>query len=236
MFLIRMLFRRALFVPLMAVVAVAVPYFMHAPDPFGPLKNAFASNAAAVPTKKAPPTVAVDAAGFVEREEAPVADLGFPKTEVAPVMKANEAFNLDMSINQIIQRWPRVSTGMAELELFGYRVPLVTGIEEHDVAGSLTYYFDGQNVCQRLAFEGTTGDADKLIMLMAKEFEMTRQAADGPAVFVYRSAWNGQATSELRVRPVAVLRADQPHRRFDVSFYLSRFQPTWLQRKMTSSR
>jgi len=234
MFLIRALFRRVVFVPMMVAAAVSVPYFMNASDPLRPVKRIFASG----PTAPGGPlpTTAVDATGFTPRGETPVADLGQAQPELAPMTPADQAFDLDVTIDTIIRRWPRVSTGMAELELYGYRVPLVTGIQEHDVAGSLTYYFDNLNVCQRLSFEGTTGDADQLIQLLSQQFGMTRQAADGPAVYVYKSQWNGEATSELRIRPAAVVRSDQPHRRFDVTFYLSRFQPTWLQRKMTSSR
>ncbi len=233
MFLFRLLTRRFILVPMLVGAAVSVPYFLNASDPFRPVKKFFASAPA---PKQGPPKVEVDGTGFTKRQDSPVADLGLPKAEVAPAFKAEDVLDLDTTIDTIFARWPMVSTGLAELQLYGYRVPLVTGIEPHDIAGSLTYYFDEANVCQRLAFEGTTGNADKLIQLLSKKFEMKRQAADGPAVYVYRSNWNGQATSELRIRPVAVVRADQPHRRFEVSFYLSRFQPTWLQRKMTSSR
>ncbi|REJ94411.1 MAG: hypothetical protein DWQ35_08420 [Planctomycetota bacterium] len=233
MFLFRFLFRRLVAVPMLVAAAVSVPYFLKAKDPWRPVKQLFPSGNA---QRDALPQAALDPTGFAPRRDTPVADLGKPRLEPVQVYAAEEVFTLDMTIDDILRRWPRVSTGLSELELFGYRVPLVTGIAEHDLAGSLTYYFDSGNVCQRLAFEGTTGNADELIRLLASQHNLRQAPAEGPSVYVFRSAWNGQAVSELRIRPAAIVRADQPHRRFDVSFYVSRFQPTWIQRQVMTNR
>jgi len=56
----------------------------------------------------------------------------------------------------VISRWPRVSAGLAELQLQGYRVPLVSGTTANDLAGALTYYFNSRQQVQRITFQGTT--------------------------------------------------------------------------------
>ena len=51
----------------------------------------------------------------------------------------------------------------AELDLQGYRVAYVSGTAETDIAGSLSYYFDNTHRLRRIAFNGTTGDARRLV-------------------------------------------------------------------------
>ncbi len=56
----------------------------------------------------------------------------------------------DVTVEWVMQRWPRVSTGLPYLQLQGYRVPLVTGTKVADLAGSLTYYFNARQQVQRI--------------------------------------------------------------------------------------
>ena len=53
-----------------------------------------------------------------------------------------EVIRFDGSPEWVMARWPRVTAGLANLDLQGYRVPLVSGTAQDDLAGSLTYYFD----------------------------------------------------------------------------------------------
>ena len=48
-----------------------------------------------------------------------------------------------------MRRWPRVTT-VPQFALAGLRVPLVTGTQIDDLAGSLTYYFDRTDQVQRI--------------------------------------------------------------------------------------
>ena len=60
------------------------------------------------------------------------------------ILNLADAFSMDKTPLWVLQRWPRVSTGGAQLQLQGYRVPLVTGTGEGDLAGSMTYFFNPQ--------------------------------------------------------------------------------------------
>ena len=42
----------------------------------------------------------------------------------------DEVLRFDLTPDWILHRWPRVSTGLAQLDLQGYRVPLVSGTRE----------------------------------------------------------------------------------------------------------
>ena len=122
----------------------------------------------------------------------------------------------------VMARWPRVTAGLAELDLQGYRVPLVTGTAQDDLAGSLTYYFDKNQRMEFINFHGTTGDPRKLIALMTSRYSFLPQQTQDPSLTLYQVKWNGKPLSELRVRPARVVRADQPHARYEVDLAMKR--------------
>lgn len=133
-----------------------------------------------------------------------------------------QVFRWDVSSGWVLARWPRVSAGLAEVELQGYRVPLVTGTNPDDLAGSLTYYFNRNQRVQRMTFFGTTGDARRLVALMAARFGFKRELTDDPSLFLYRVRDGKKVLSELRIEPAHVIRADTPHRRFDIALWIER--------------
>lgn len=133
-----------------------------------------------------------------------------------------EVFRWDMTTSWILGRWPRVSAALADVELQGYRVPLVTGTATDDLAGSLTYYFNKRQRLQRITFFGTTGDSRRLVALLATKFSFVRELHDDPSLFLYRVRSGRKVTSELRIKPAGVVRADAPYSRFDVALFIER--------------
>ena len=164
-----------------------------------------AAEAPSVPIPGVPPKISP-----LEVEGPKVKDLG-------------EIFRFDISTGWIMNRWQRVSTGLAQLQLQGYRVPLVTGTAKNDIAGSLTYYFNPSQQVQTITFNGTTGDATKLIRFLSKRYGFTRRIANDAGLFVYEVPTpDGKARSVLRVRTSGVLKANEPHRRFELTLVLER--------------
>jgi hypothetical protein len=147
---------------------------------------------------------------------------------VAPLRRTQSSdlgqiVNFDVNPAWVLSNWPRVSAGLAELDLQGYRVPLVSGTQEDDLAGSLTYYFDREQRVARITFTGSTGDPRKLIALLTSRFGFMRETSDDPSVIVYDVKWNNKPRSELKVRPVRIVRAEDPHGRYDVELSIKRF-------------
>src|SRR5262249_25055653 len=110
----------------------------------------------------------------------------------APIYELNEVVNFEASPSWVMARWPRVSAGLAELDLQGYRVSLITGTGEADVAGSLTYYFDKQQRVKRIGLRGTTGDPRPLVGLVTGQYHLTRQPTNDPSIWLYQEKWNGK--------------------------------------------
>ncbi len=131
-----------------------------------------------------------------------------------------EALRFDVTPAWVVRRWPWVSAGLSHLPLNGYRVPLFTGTAEDDLAGALTYYFNSRQQLQRITFQGTTGDAAKLIRLLRSRFQFTRRLADDPTLIRYEAAaGQGPAKSVLDIR---MIRPSDPFHRFDVTLSIER--------------
>lgn len=134
-----------------------------------------------------------------------------------------DVLRFDATPDWIVSRWARVSTGLAHLQLQGYRVPLVTGTAQDDLAGALTYYFNPRQQLQRITFHGTTGNSRKLVGLMTARFGFVRRMVNHAGVFLYEVPdSSGKATSFLWIRPARVVKASEPYRRFEVAFLIER--------------
>jgi hypothetical protein len=138
-----------------------------------------------------------------------------------PVVDLAEALRFEVTSAWVLGRWPRVTAGLPDEDLQGYRVALVTGTHDDDLAGSLTYYFNKHQRCQRITFQGTTGDARKLIAYLTQRYGFKQQTSNDPNLFLYQIRWNGNPLSELHIRPSRVIRADAPLARFEVLLALN---------------
>jgi hypothetical protein len=139
--------------------------------------------------------------------------------EGAEVEQFWEVIRFDATPDWITQRWPRVTASTHELNLQGFRVPLVTGTDQTDLAGSLTYYFNHQRYVEKITFMGTTGDYRRLLGMLTTHYGFVSRPTNTPGVILFEVP---SSESYLWVRPADVLRADQPLKQFEVSLVLQR--------------
>jgi hypothetical protein len=134
-----------------------------------------------------------------------------------------EVLNFDVTVAWVTQHWPRVSSGLSQVQLQGYRVPLVTGVGVADVAGSLTYYFDSRQQVQRITLRGTTGNPTPLIQLLASRFRFTRRMLNDPGLILFESVdADNQLVGSLKIRSAPVIKASQPYTRYELDLVLNR--------------
>jgi hypothetical protein len=224
------MFSRVLGIPVLLGAAVAVPYIASkGPDA---AKNYFSrltlNSEAAV---EAPP---------LELPKIPRAEVFDPAPrgpgyEIYPVttplegnpgMALEDVFRFEVTKEWVYERWARKSTALAELGLYGVRVPLVTGTEVHDLAGSLTYFFDASGRVQRISFKGQTGDTTRVVNVATQRFGLQRQstAIVGHQLFQHKRA--DDVISELVTEPASVLWSSSPHDSFAVEMELQRPEAT----------
>ncbi len=140
-----------------------------------------------------------------------------------PTPSMAEAFNFDVTIDWVMHRWPRVSTGLAQVQLQGYRVPLITGTGPTDLAGSLTYYFNNHQQVGRITFHGVTGDASALVALLSSRYQFTRRLTNDAGMILYEAVdASNQSLGEARIRSSSVINANQPRSRFVVDLTMNR--------------
>lgn len=132
-----------------------------------------------------------------------------------------EVFRFDLTKEWVYRNWARKSTGLADPELFGIRVPLVTGTGMSDLAGSLTYYFNSKGEVQHIAFVGRTADTTKLVQFITSTYKLQRVEAPAGEQ-LYQTQRSGRPQSELRTQPDAVLWSTSPHGSFLVELALER--------------
>jgi hypothetical protein len=142
---------------------------------------------------------------------------GIAETTVADFGKI---FRFDLTPQTIQQRWTRVSTSVSEEKFQAYRVPLVTGTADNDLAGSLTYYFDRQSNLRRITFLGTTGNPKRIVGYMAKYYGFKQSSGKSGKTVVYRT--RSRFTGELSVSPTEAVGLDGGTANFQVVLSLAR--------------
>jgi hypothetical protein len=140
------------------------------------------------------------------------------------LVRLDEAVNWDATIPWILQRWPRVNTSIKDTsgKLRGFRVPLVTGANEDDLAGALTYYFNKDNRCTYLTLNGTVGDPRQLVYYLVQRYKFAPKQSTEPGVHIYELGWNGNGKSTLTIKPAQVVRSSTPHLRYQIELEMNR--------------
>ncbi|MDZ4659623.1 MAG: DUF6690 family protein [Bythopirellula sp.] len=219
------MFSRILGIPVLLGAAVAVPYLStNGPDSLKQWWSSVgAASAESVP--KLPELTTRDRMDPAPR--GPGYEI-FPVStplEGNPSVSLEEVFRFDVTKEWVYERWARKSTALAELGLYGVRVPLVTGTQIHDLAGSLTYFFDQSGKVQRISFKGNTGDTTKVIAL-AQAYSLQPQASAIVGEQLFQTKRGNDVFSELRTRPSSVLWSSSPHDSFAVELDLQRPEAT----------
>ncbi|MFG0291370.1 MAG: DUF6690 family protein [Rhodopirellula sp. JB044] len=151
---------------------------------------------------------------------------GMPEDQsAAPSLAGNnvadirEALRFDLTPPMILDRFSRVSTVLADLQLEGLRVPVVTGIRSDDLAGTLTYYFDRSGAIQRINLHGFTGDAQRIIATLTSHYGLEGEKALDAGVYTRR--WNGIPVHLLRISHAPVVFSDAVHQKYTVFLELN---------------
>ena len=145
--------------------------------------------------------------------------------DAMPTPSLAEVLRFNITVEWVMHRWPRVSTGLSHLQLQGYRVSLVTGTAVTDVAGSLTYYFDARQQLQRITLRGVTGNPGVLVALLTSRYRFARRLTNDPGVVLYEAVdSSNQPTGTLKIHLATVIKANQPYARFEFDLVLDRPQ------------
>lgn len=150
---------------------------------------------------------------------AAVAGGAAPIVMPAPV-SLEEALRFDVTPPWVTARWPNVSTVAGDGKYMGLRVPLVTGTDPGDVAGSLTYYFDDRHELARITLLGITGNESRIVAVATQQFGL--KPVPTLAAGLYVAGDPAKPTSSLRVSHLPIVRAANTYARAEVALDLRR--------------
>lgn len=159
-------------------------------------------------------------AGFASHSTPPAAKPAAASDE--RLIPFEHALQWQVTPTWVLTTWPRVTTHLSELETQGYRVTLVSGTTPTDIAGALTYYFDAKQRLQRITFNGTTGDARRLVQFLAATHRFERRLLEDPSVYLYQVEEDHRALSEMRIKTAPIVRAGATLSRFEVTLVMRR--------------
>lgn len=224
---------RTLAMPTLLAASVAVPYVAtNAPEWTEQLrKSAASAPAAPSPTQPAAHPAAATPPVADATQTSPHAtpagsSAGAPLTPAHvqlapdPTYSLSEVLRFDITKDWVYQRWERKSTALADLDLFGVRVPLVTGKQVYDIAGSLTYFFGADGRVKRISFRGRTGDTTQLAMLLHQRFGLQAVPSGIAGQQLLQVRQGEDVISELRTQTAPILWSNSPHESFSVEFEL----------------
>jgi hypothetical protein len=143
--------------------------------------------------------------------------IAVPSPEIA---NFGEIFRFDWTPQAVAGKWSRVSTGLSDVRYQGYRVPVVTGTAESDLAGSLTFYFDDRPKLRRITFLGTTADPQRLVEFLSKQYGFRRIQSRDARVTSYRVRF--RYSGVLHVVPAEVLEKHMAATNYRVELSLER--------------
>ena len=151
--------------------------------------------------------------------QAAIDDDSGPGIVGVPVRDLREVMRFDISPQWVIERFTRVSTVLADIRFKVMRVPIVTGTRIDDLAGTLTYYFDGAGKVQRVTMHAFTGDPNRLVGAMTQHYGLQHEPTLEAGVLTKR--WNGVPIHFLRLSHSSVVHADALHQKYTVFLELN---------------
>lgn len=228
---------RSLAMPTILVAAVAVPYAATNAPQWKQQWMASSQPGAASPAPNSAPQWPAASGAQPAAPRTPLGQLSSPgpmspdvpgrpaasapaPLEGTPTYSLDEVLRLDVTKEWVYQRWARKSTALSELDLYGVRVPLVTGTQLHDLAGSLTYFFTPDGRVQRISFRGRTGDTTQLVGLVTQRYGLAWQTPTTAGEQLLEARQGDDVLSRVRTRPAPVLWANAPNESFTVDLEL----------------
>lgn len=221
------MFRRSVMFWVAAAASFGVPYGIYNPTVRETVSSYWNKASQSLPSGEEAPTAAIggdvtpEVKNLVSAPQVAAAMQPVGDPPVAPVFERFDHFiNFNANPRWIMQTWPRVSTTLADMQLEGMRVPLVSGSRIDDIAGSLTYYFDKDKTLQRITFHGTTGDERRLVGMLTQQYKFELEPSISGTLYMVK--WNGDPVSVLRIEPAAVINQNMPHTRLSIDLEINR--------------
>jgi hypothetical protein len=143
-------------------------------------------------------------------------DLNAMPLAFVPVANFAEVIRLDANSAWVKSRWERISVFTTGDGLTAFRCDLVTGVNQGDLHGCLTYFFDRQDKVAKISFRGWCGDPSPIKNFAITSWNLEPKDGKSTSVFVARS-WR-ISRGALILQNAPIIRRDQPLEQVAVFF------------------
>ncbi len=130
-----------------------------------------------------------------------------------------DLLRFDIRPNWVMQTWNLVTSDLPESSLTGMRVPVVTGTEPTDFAGSLTYYFGKNQQVERMKLHGFCEDPSGVMSLAQQRFALRQYAAQGSPT--YLAYFGDQPISIMRIIHAPNRESGDASKRYEIDLELN---------------
>ena len=131
----------------------------------------------------------------------------------------SDLLRFDVTPNWVMQTWNLVTSDLPDSALTGMRVPIVTGTESTDVAGSLTYYFNKSQQVERMTLHGFCEDPSAVMALAQQRFALRQFAAQGSPT--YLAYFGDQPISIMRITSAPNRESGKSTKRYEIDLELN---------------
>jgi hypothetical protein len=184
------MFNRPLLLVGILAAAVVVPYLLLDDNLAATAKAQFSRlSPRTQPAHQADPVA--DLAALIDRAQTAMSE---PLPAHVPL---EQALRFDLTPEWVKAQWPQASSVAGGIDYLGLRVAYVSGTQPHDVAGSLTYYFDEGHVLQRITLSGQTRDPARLVAINSGHYGLAPARTLDAALYIAGDP--AKPTSQLRV-------------------------------------
>jgi hypothetical protein len=138
-------------------------------------------------------------------------------------MSLADLLRFDITPSWLAQNWTRVTTCLAEPDWQGLRVPVVTGSQPDDLAGTVSYSFNMQQQLERINLYGLTGECEPLTAFARQRLGMQQYPC--PVGLLLVGFYGDEPLSMLRIRNAPLQDTQRSSVRYEIDLEMNLPRP-----------
>ncbi len=146
-----------------------------------------------------------------------------PPISGPPGISLADLLRFDITPRWLAQNWARMTTCLTEPQWQGFRVPVVTGSQFDDLAGTASYSFNMQQQLERIHLYGVTSDCEPLTAFAEQRLGMRQYPS--PVGVLFMGFYGEEPLSMLRIRNMPLQEAQQTGTRYEVDWEMNLPRP-----------
>ena len=155
--------------------------------------------------------------------EPPGRPVDYPQLSGPPGTSLADLLRFDVTPAWLMQNWTRVTTCLTEPDWQGLRIPVVTGTDPSDLAGTVTYSFNMQQQVERIHLYGLAGDVEPVAAFVQQRLGM--QQYPSPGCLLYLGFYGEEPLSMLRIRTLPTQTAQNTSARYEIDLEMNLPRP-----------